>query len=347
MTLVPLACGIDTLYWSSACGIDDERFAAFVAGRELSKTEPQTVEFAGYSLSVEPRGGGKYPVLLTCAEFSVQLTSSKVLPTVYVQLRAEFIHEVGPREAFDRSAAVAAAVVGRDLVRPLASRLDVYADIPGWVLTDRERRGLISKAKLHAVLRTGGDEYQTLTVGKYPQCLRLYRKDIEVREKRGFADVFWKGYAGPVTRIEVEAWSTKLRPAGIETVEDALTKYGNLWRQGTTAFCVLREPGEGSPEAWAIRPEWREIQAIAFSAFPTSETVPLVKAERNEKYVVRTLLGALASWAALRGVFDPVEALAQLREEYPRLVWRPGVTFAEEIVRRHIRLPQKVRERLP
>ena len=242
MSLVTLAAGIDTLYWSSASGIDAERFAALFAARERSKTQLEVLEVHGYSLKVEPRGSGKYPVLLTCAEFWVLLTDSRHLPTVYVQLRAEFIHEVGPRAAYERSAEVAAAVVGRMLAAPRASRLDVYADFGGWVLTDRERRGLVSKAKLHPVVRAGTDEYETLRVGTFPQVLRLYRKDIEVQRKPGFADLFWNGYVGPVVRVEAEAWSVPLRRIGIDSVEDALTKYGNLGdrRRPVSACCASR-----------------------------------------------------------------------------------------------------------
>ena len=87
------------------------------------------------------------------------------------------------------------------------------------------------------------------------------------------------------------------------------------------------------------------MQELAFSTFPLAESVPLLKAERSEKYVARTLLGALASWASLQGVFDRGEVLQLLLERYPQLVWRPGGTFAEEVVRRHVMQPRAVRER--
>lgn len=340
-----LSAGIDSLYWSTSCGIAEDRFAWLKAARDHAAQRTEVVDLNGHSLRVEPRGSGKYPLLLTCAEFSVQLTDSAQVPTAYVQLRSGFLHEPGgPRAAYESSAVVVAALCARRVGPAKTSRLDVYADFAGWVLTDADRRGLVAKAKLHPVLRAGSEEYETLRVGTSPMVLRLYRKDIEVRRKAGFADLFWGGYVGPVVRVEAQASKKKLRDVGITSVDDALSSYGNLWQRATTAFCVLREVGEGSPEVWPVRPEWRAVQALAFGAFPQSERVAVVKLERDKTRIARTLLGALASWSAMEGVFDPGEALIRLREAYPQLVTQPGLLFADKVVRRHAELTRSVRE---
>ena len=182
------------------------------------------------------------------------------------------------------------------------------------------------------------DEYETLRVGTSPMVVRLYRKDIEVRTKAGFADLFWGGYGGPVVRVEAQASNTKLRQVGIVSVDDALSGHGHLWQRATTAFCVLREAGKGDPETWPVRAEWRVVQALAFDVFPQSGRVAFVKLERDKLRVERVLLGSLASWAAMEGVFEPGEALSRLLEQYPQLVTRTGVLFADEVVRRHAAL---------
>jgi hypothetical protein len=56
-----LACGIDTLYWSTACGIDDDRFAALRGKRERAADGGEVVELGGHTLVLEPHGSGKYP----------------------------------------------------------------------------------------------------------------------------------------------------------------------------------------------------------------------------------------------------------------------------------------------
>jgi hypothetical protein len=342
-----LARGIDTLYWSTACGIADERFAALRAARERAADGGEVVELGGHTLVLEPHGAGRYPILLTCPEFSVQLTDSSYVPTALVQLRSQFLHEgAGPRAAYDGSAEVVEALCRRARVAPKASRLDVYADVAGWVLTDADRRGLVTHAKLRAVLRAGTDEYETIQVGKQPGALvRLYRKDIKERKTPGFADLFWGGYVGPVVRVEAEAGSKKLRDVGIVSVDDALSCYGELWKYATEEFCRLCVPGPEDRERWAVDERWRMLQQLAFGEFPRCDMVPLVKAERDQDRVARGLLGSIASWAAGEGLFSPEEVLVRLRDRYPGLVATSDRSFAREVAKKQVRLPRAIRRR--
>ncbi len=347
MSLRLLARGIDTLYWSTACGIDEERFAELRALRDGGgEHEDRVREIDGYSLTVEPHGAGRYPVLLTCAEFSVQLTASEHIPTAFVQLRSGFLHgEDGPEAAFARSVDVVAKLCGRGATEPHASRLDVYADWAGWTLRDVDRRGLVTHAKLYPVLRAGTDEYETIRVGTSPMVLRLYRKDIELRSKPGFADVFWDEHVGPVVRVEAQALTAKLRELGIVTVADAFKSYGDLWAYATHQFCELRVESAGDREQWPRRDEWRAVQALGVEAFPRSGLVPFVQAARDQKRVARVLLGALKSYAAMEGVDDPLRALARLRARYPGFVTDDRESFAAAVRSRRARLSKAVRER--
>jgi hypothetical protein len=344
-----LSRGIDTLYWSTACGIDAERFAALRAARDRAGEHVDPArEIGGYALTVEPHGAGRYPVLVTCAEFSVQLTDSEHIPTAFVQLRSEFLHSAeGPEAAFAQSMKVVASLCGRDVSEPHASRLDVYADWAGWVLRDEDRRGLVTHAKLYPVLRAGTDDYETIRVGTSPMVLRLYRKDIELRTKPGFADVFWGGYAGPVVRVEAQALTEKLRELGIVTVADALASYGDLWAYATRQFCELRAVGAGDREAWPLREEWRAVQSLGVDVFPRSGLVPFVQAARDKKRVARVLLGALKTYAAMEGVEEPLRALARLRAEYPGFVTDDRQSFVDAVRVRRARLAKAVREAEP
>jgi hypothetical protein len=341
-----LSSGIDTLYWSTACGIAEERFAAFRDARERAANGDEVIELAGHTLVIEPHGAGRYPLLVTCRELSVQLTDSPHLPTAMVQLRSEFLHDDGgPRAAFEGSLGVVESLCDRRVTTPKASRLDVYADVPGWVLTDTDRRGVVTHAKLHPVLRAGTDEYETIQVGKHPMLTRLYRKDIESRAVPGFADHFWGGYSGPVVRVEAQAGSKKLRDVGIVTVDDALSCYGNLWRHATEEFCRLHVPGDGDREGWPLDERWGMLQALAFGEFPSCEMVPFIKAEREQERIGAQLVGVFQRWSAGEGLFDPDETWHRLRQRYPAMVGIPGRTFAGEVVRRHVRLPRGLRRR--
>lgn len=239
---------------------------------------------------------------------------------------------------------VVASLCGREVAEPHASRLDVYADWAGWVLRDEDRRGLVTHAKLYPVLRAGTDEYETIRVGTSPMVLRLYRKDIELRTKPGFADVFWGGYAGPVVRVEAQALTEKLRELGIITVADAFASYGDLWAYATTQFSELRAVGAGDRGEWPLREEWCAVQSLGVDVFPRSGLVPFVQAARDKKRVARVLLGALKTYAAMEGVEEPLRALARLRAEYPGFVTDDRQGFAEAVRVRRARLSKAVRE---
>lgn len=338
-----LASGIDTLYYSCAPGIGEERFAWFKAARDVEDRR-EVVMVDGFALTVESHGAGKYPILLRAAEFSVQLTGSTRIPTAFVQLRSEFIHAVGPQRAYEQSRAVIEVLCQRPAGPSHASRVDVYADFGGWTLTDEDRRGIVSKAKVSTWLRAGSDEYETISVGTSPEHLRMYRKDIELRSKGGFADAFWNGYVGPVVRVEAQLSGRKLAELGVVTVENALASYGTLWSHATTRFCVLTVPGDGPRKDWPVSARWLAVWSVGAFRFPQSELVPVRAAARDQERIARGLLGYLATFAAYEGVFTGDEALARLRMRYPRFVVGERESFAAKATRRHAELSRTVRE---
>src|SRR5437773_1087981 len=208
MTIRQLSAGIDSLYWSSRCGIAAVRIASLKAARDvacLTGTAQPSQETRDFALSIGPHGIHRYPLYVESHEFRVQVTDSKRLPTVYVQLRSAFIHEVGIDEAFRESVAVAEEIVARAVAETNVARLDLYGDFADWSLLRADLTGLVTNAKIVTHGRAGTDELETVMVGKSPMAVRLYRKDLEVRARGGFAPEFWGGYDGPVVRVEAQA----------------------------------------------------------------------------------------------------------------------------------------------
>jgi len=283
-----LSVGVDSLYWSS-------RVELTTGLGELEATKAKAIAIGsavplpsvdGFSLSVLPYGAFRYPFVVDCHELRVHLTESRRFPTVWVQLRSAFIHEVGVTEAIAASVKVAEGLVGAAIGEPHASRVDLYVDFADWRLVHSDRVGLITQADLRAHFRAGTDEVETIQVGKSPFLVRLYRKDIEVRERGGHAPVFWSGWSGAVVRVELQVGSERLRAFGIGTVTEALASLGDLWRYGTADFpsCGCRRAGRvrggrsatsgGRSSRWAMRrsrapgsfrTSWSEATDCAFS----------------------------------------------------------------------------------
>src|SRR5439155_24335102 len=92
-----LSAGIDSLYWSSPCGIAVPQMAALKLARDaagLTGAAQPWQETKGFALSVGPHGIHRYPVYVESHEFRVQLTNSNRLPTLYVHLPCAYIQQV-------------------------------------------------------------------------------------------------------------------------------------------------------------------------------------------------------------------------------------------------------------
>jgi hypothetical protein len=338
-----LSVGVDTLYWSSRVAVgpwfDDLREARTRAAEGGEAIAWRVVD--GFALDVLPYGAFRYPVVVDCREFRLHVTDSSRLPTLWVQLRSAFIHEVGLERAIAESVAVARALVGVQIAEPKASRLDLYADFGGWVIVQADRAGLVTHADLRAHFRAGTEEFETVQAGKSPFLVRLYRKDLEVRQRGGFAPAFWNGWVGAVTRAEVQAGSEKLRAFGISSVAEALASRGDVWRYATSEFLELRVPTAGPRESWSVRDEWRAVQSIGAQAFPASGVVPFVVVQGDRLRILRALYGYLTSLGAIdthRTLARVLRLLPGQLEEVER-----GRSFSDEVERKRRRLPRAVR----
>ena len=346
MTRRQLSAGIDSLYWSSPCGIAVPQMAALKLARDaagLTGAAQPWQETKGFALSVGPHGIHRYPVYVESHEFRVQVTDSKRLPTVYVQLRSAFIHEVGVKEAFGASVAIAEEIVARAVVETNVARLDLYGDFADWSIRREDLSGLVTNAKIVTHGRAGTDELETVMVGKSPMAVRLYRKDLEVRERGGFAPEFWGGYEGPVVRVEAQASREKLRELQVGSVAECLACYGDVWAWATNEFVQLRRPGRGDREQWPVRPEWRLVQDLAIEVFPRCGLVPFRVVQGTRQKVVPALLGYLSSYAALENIREPGKAVDRLLAEFPELSSSPSRRFEDEFLRKRALLPRSYR----
>lgn len=341
-----LAAGIDSLYWSARG--ETTLFPALLGAKaDAEKYSAPAMPWAsvdGFTFSMLPYGKPGYPIALDCAEFRVYVSDSRARPTVWVQERSAFLHEVGPELAHQQTVAAVSAILDARFGQVHPSRVDLYADFAGWTLFDDDRRGVVTHAKLQTHSRAGTDELETLQVGKSPLLLRMYRKDIQVAAKGGHAPVFWGGWAGPVTRVEVQISSQRLRNFRFTDCAELLAATGDVWRYATRDFVELREPGPGPREAWRMRSEWGQVQAVGMREFPTSGLVPFKVLEGRRDKILSQLLGYFASYAAFDGIEIPRAAVERLLAEFPGLVMpKPGRTFASEVRQRRAQLPRAVR----
>ena len=299
-------------------------------------------------LSVEPGGGHGYPIVLTCAEFSVYLTAHGLRPTFWVQLRADFIRTEDVRAAFDQAVAVIAQLSAGPLQGVNISRVDPFADVGGWSLSKKDSEGIVTSVTEVACYFVPRSEHlHSIRLGKKPHALRAYDKRYELQRKGGsadeFADLFWGGYRGPMTRVELEVWGERLREFGVRSFDDMLASLGDIWRYGTSRFAELRVPGSGPVESWPVSPAWQFVQQVGEWKFAHSGVVPLRMIAGDRTTILRTMRGYLTSFAAIEGVTSEREALWRLEESLPEVA--RGRKFEEDVVRKVARLPRGYRLR--
>ena len=341
-----LDAGVDTLYWSAKAPVTgwyDDAMAARDAAKAAGEPLPWR-EVRGYALSALPHGRSRYPFAARAAEFELRLTDADRVPTAYVQLRSSFIRTEGVEKAAAESVGVVSDLVGSMTV-PKTSRVDVFADFADFQLRGSDRLGIHTRSEIAAYFTGGEDDaLPSVRVGNKPLKVRVYDKRRELRKRGESMPAAWGGFEGPVTRVEVEADAEALRRFGIDTIRDAVSSYGDIWRHGTTRVLVLRVPGDGPQRTWPVRDEWRVVQQAGERQFPSSGLVPFEQVKGDRLRVLRVLYGALVSLGAHLDVRDLEATLAALPSELQAVA--RGRDYAAQVERRWARLPRIVRERV-
>jgi len=341
-----LTSGVDSLYWTARGDVTEtlEKVAPFQAAARRDHSPFPWRDVDDFVLSVEPGGGFGYPTILRCAEFSVYLGAQKSRPTFWVQLRADFIRTVGIRPAIDASVSVVAQLSSTPLEGVGVSRVDPFADFAGWSIRPSEADGFVTHVpEVATYFVPRSDHLHSLRIGKKPLAMRVYDKRYELEKRGGTADVLWGDYQGPVTRVEFEFWSERLKDFALRSFDEVLDSIGDLWRHGTTRFAELRVPGSGPVESWPVSSAWQMVQRVAEWKFAFSGVVPFRAIKGNRLTVLRALYGYLSSFAAMEGVLSEREALRRLGVSLPEVA--RDRLFEDEIARKVARLPKAYRLR--
>lgn len=319
-----LSAGVDSLYLSARADVEGKIESLREArARAGAIGEPVPLcEVEGFAFEVLPYGLNSYPVVLRCEEFTVCVTDRRNRPPVAIQLGSAFIQTVGVDEAWRIAGRVASLAIGVTLREIKVSRVDLFADFADWRLHRSDWDGFITHAKVRAIGQPAPSEVETFQVGKSPCLLRLYRKDIEIRDKGGFAHVFWQGHEGAVVRVEVQVSSDELRKYGFASVEETLASCGDIWRRVTTKFLEVRVPGPGPREAWPLALEWELVQRVAFESFPYSGVVPQAIWRGDREKVARLLYGCLVSVGAFEGIGELAAVLGLVGREVAAIAVR-------------------------
>lgn len=338
-----LDAGVDTLYWSAAPYMGSW-YSEAIQTRQAAGRENRSVpwrDVRGYSFEVLPHGMGMYPFVARAAEFDVRFTDAEHIPSVFVQMRSSFIRSLGVEAAAGESVAVVSEVVAGSIGDVKPARLDVFADFADFKLASSDRAGFHTRADIAAFFKGGSEGLPSIRAGMGRFKLRAYDKRRELVRRGEPMPLAWGGFAGDVTRVEVEADARALRRFGINTLADAVTSYGDLWRYGTRRFFVLRVPADGPMRGWPVREEWRTVQDAGLR-FPANGLIPFHDVKGDKLRLMRVVYGGLVTLGAHLRADDLSVVLKALPAELETV--RRGRSFRDEVRRRWRRFPRAVRE---
>lgn len=339
-----LDAGVDTLYWSAAPEVGGWYTEAVEAKQAAAREGGPSPwrEVRGYSFEVLPHGMGMYPFVARSAELDVRITDARHIPSVFVQLRASFIHSLGVEAAAAESVVIVSEIFGWKIRDAKPARLDVFADLADFRLSHADRAGFHTRADIAAHFKGGTERLPSIRAGTRQFKLRAYDKRRELVRRGQPMPLAWHGFDGDVTRVEVEADARALRRFGINTLADVVTSYGDIWRYGTRRFFVLRVPSDGPMRSWPVRDEWRTVQEAGLG-FPANGLIPFHDVKGDKLRLMRVVYGGLVTLGAHLHAEDLSAVLNALPKELEAV--RRGRSFSAEVRRRWKRFPRAVRER--
>jgi hypothetical protein len=249
--IVELNAGVDALYASSRQKIRADLYQNLFNMRQTFADGFHGAYIAdGEVFEIGERGWGKYPIFIRHEFGRLGFSFSDHIPGVRLQVRAEYLHAVGPQKALDWFSDVLEAFG----VTPqwTLSRLDLFADLQGWDLQASDeprfscRASQVAKYEDRGVL-TGfsfGRRSSKTVSG------RIYDKTIEIsKEKNYWVPMLWNEKFNPeerVLRVEFELATKVLHELGIRTLEEALHEMGAIWGYCVDDWLTFRDQSDDS-----------------------------------------------------------------------------------------------------
>jgi hypothetical protein len=277
--------------------------------------------FRDSALFMEPKSISGWRWRLTCPDFSIVLSLATVepgdRPNGQIRLSA-FGLSTRPTNELLVEALEAAGLFGECKERNLA-RLDVCADVQGWVPSEEEMLGIACPAVDRAINYCGRHP-QTFRYGSTDLRVRVYDKTAQAAKKHiAWIRSVWaecEGYdpAEPVTRVESQMRTKTLKELRLFTAADALERGGAAFEWALREWCQLRVPtGDKKVTRWPEHPVWTQIREATLTtercerARRRATMLPLETAAKR-------LIGLAALSAAHYGDSNYMKALQRLSD---------------------------------
>jgi len=340
--LVELASGVDMLIVSGRTSVPEEIFEELdrLRARAASRELPEPIEIGETEFGVAERNLLKYRYRLEHRFGVVGIATGSSLPAVRVQIRSEFLHSLGPRDALRWFTSRLEQWLGP--IFWTISRIDLHADFQGWDLGHADLECLVSRAR-NRTLHDANPDWNGFSFGVRGSgtiSCRIYNKTAEIAKKGGdyWFSVWGKRFDPvlPAIRVEFELHRDVLRQFQILTPDEALDAAGALWMYLTQTWLTHQTPTADATKArWPISEQWGAVQRARLM----DTTVPMeriLKAGQAAQYerLIQGLGGYLVSLAALRDVQTTRGVIALVPDALRDWEHQSKKTFNERVEQR-------------
>lgn len=297
------------------------------------------------NLFVEPKAFGRWRWRLSCRDFAIVLSptspSRGAMPSAQIRLSA-FALSTRSTDGVLSDAVDAVRSFG-DYCEHGVSRIDVCADLQGWVPTQTEMLGMACPASYRAI-HLSGQQPQTFQYGKGEVLVRVYDKTAELDHSgKTWMPEVWRECEGydsslPVMRVEAQLRSKAVKELGHRTATQAIAHAGEILDWTLREWCQLRVPnGDKKVTRWPEHPVWTQLRASTVSdgtcqrARTKSELMPLQDAAKR-------LIGLVALSAAHYGDTSYIHALQLLSDMAEIRIEAEELDFAGLVAEKRKRL---------
>jgi hypothetical protein len=342
--IVELNAGVDALYASSRQNIPSALYQnLFDLRQKLSNGTQGSYIIDGVLFQVGERGWGKYSIFLEHEFGRIGFTASHKIPGVRLQVRAEYLHAVGPQNALDWFTQILEAFG----VTPqwTLSRIDLFVDIQGWDLNPSDEPRFLCRASQVAKYEDRGVLTGFAFGRRSSKTIsgRIYDKTIEIaKEKNYWVPMLWNEKYDPQERVlgvEFELATKVLHELGIRTLEEALHGIGALWGYCSDDWLTFRDPGDDSNKSrWPLSADWTSIQNISMRGnWIGLERIRGGNSASSIDGLLPGLRGYLSSMGALFGSKDLDSSIKSVQRLLALDENRSGISMVERLQEKRLR----------
>jgi hypothetical protein len=327
MNITEIASGVDAVYASSRAPVNREFFKSLSDLKAMSNSAgdiPMLLDLMGHTFLVGSRSWGRYPIYVENDEARIGFTDKSSIPGVRIQLRSSFIHSVGAREALDYFSGI---LKGVDVLTHWTfSRLDLYADVMGWDLSETDEPNFQSRGSAFSSFKEKG-QFTGFTFGKRKTGTfnaRIYDKTAEIEKNHdGWRPLIWEDRHIPgerVLRIEFEVHTKGFANFDVKSADEGFERQGAIWAYLTDNWLTHRIPGTDlNKSRWEVSKEWKVIQNVSLRG--TQIPIERIKKGMHEASLTSLIAparGFVTSIGVLLGAKDYEECM----EATMKALWR-------------------------